>query len=88
MLVAVIVSFAVVFVLVLMAVSVGLKFFDQRRKKQVSDMLQTAAGETVAPLAAAVGGLIVIVRQFEVAATMLVPSEAFAATEPPPDTLT
>jgi hypothetical protein len=33
-------------------------------------------------------GLIVIVRQFEVAATMLVPSEAFAATEPPPDTLT
>jgi tight adherence protein B len=51
MLVAVIVSFAVVFVLVLMAVSVGLKFFDQRRKKQVSDMLQTAAGETVAPVA-------------------------------------
>jgi tight adherence protein B len=46
MLVAVIVSFAVVFVLVLMAVSVGLKFFDARRKKQVSDMLQTAAGET------------------------------------------
>jgi hypothetical protein len=42
----------------------------------------------VAPLAAAVGGLIVIVRQFEVAATMLVPSEAFAAAEPPPDTLT
>jgi tight adherence protein B len=51
MLVAVIVSFAVVFVLVLMAVSVGLKFFDQRRKKQVSDMLQTAAGETVVPVA-------------------------------------
>jgi len=51
MLVAVIVSFAVVFVLVLMAVSVGLKFFDARRKKQVSDMLQTAAGETVTPVA-------------------------------------
>jgi len=51
MLVAVIESFAVIFVLVLMAVSVGLKFFDQRRKKQVSDMLQTAAGETVAPVA-------------------------------------
>ncbi len=50
MLVAIIVSFAVVFVLVLMAVSVGLKFFDARRKKQVSDMLQTAAGETVAPV--------------------------------------
>jgi tight adherence protein B len=43
--VAVIVSFVVVFGLVLVAVSVGLKFFDARRKKQVSDMLQTAAGE-------------------------------------------
>jgi tight adherence protein B len=51
MLAAVIVSFAVIFVLVLMAVSVGLKFFDARRKKQVSDMLQTAAGETVTPVA-------------------------------------
>ena len=50
MLVAVIVSFAVIFVLVLMAVSVGLKFFDARRKKQVSDMLQTAAGETNVPI--------------------------------------
>lgn len=50
MLAAVIVSFAVIFVLVLMAVSVGLKFFDARRKKQVSDMLQTAAGETAAPV--------------------------------------
>jgi tight adherence protein B len=45
--IAVIVSFAVVFVLVLMAVSVGLKFLDARRKKQVSDMLQTASGEPV-----------------------------------------
>src|SRR5580704_7426789 len=51
MLVAIIVSFAVIFVLVLMAVSVGLKFFDARRKKQVSDMLQTASGETVTPIA-------------------------------------
>jgi len=51
MLAAVIVSFAVIFVLVLMAVSVGLKFFDARRKKQVSDMLQTAAGETAGPVA-------------------------------------
>ena len=51
MLAAVVVSFAVVFVLVLMAVTVGLKYVDQRRKKQVSDMLQTAAGETVAPVA-------------------------------------
>ena len=44
--IAVVLSFVVVFVLVLMAVSVGLKFFDARRKKQVSDMLQTASGET------------------------------------------
>jgi tight adherence protein B len=51
MMVAVAVSFVVVFALVLMAVSVGLKFFDQRRKKQVSDMLQTASGETAAPVA-------------------------------------
>src|SRR5690349_2473073 len=46
--IAVVVSFVVVFVLVLMAVSVGLKFFDARRKKQVADMLQTASGEPVA----------------------------------------
>jgi tight adherence protein B len=31
--------------LVLFAVSVGLKFFDARRKKQVVDMLETASGE-------------------------------------------
>ena len=30
----------VVFALVLLAVSVGLKFFDARRKKQMADMLQ------------------------------------------------
>src|ERR1017187_8110629 len=45
--IAVIVSFVVVFALVLMAVSVGLKFFDARRKKQVADMLLTASGEDV-----------------------------------------
>ncbi len=45
--VAAIVSFVVVFVLVLIAVSVGLKFLDARRKKQVADMLQTASGEPV-----------------------------------------
>ena len=45
--IAVIVSFVVVFALVLLAVSVGLKFFDARRKKQVSEMLQTASGESV-----------------------------------------
>ena len=42
-----VVSFVVVFALVLLAVSVGLKFFDARRKKQVADMLQTASGEAV-----------------------------------------
>lgn len=43
---SVIVSFVVVFALMLLAVSVGLKYFDARRKKQVVDMLHTAAGET------------------------------------------
>jgi tight adherence protein B len=47
MAVAVGVSVVVIFVLVLMATSVGLKFFDARRKKQVADMLQTASGESV-----------------------------------------
>ena len=42
---SIIVSFVVVFALMLMAVSLALKFFDARRKKQVSDMLDTAAGE-------------------------------------------
>ena len=36
-----------VFALMLLAVSVGLKFFDARRKKQVVDMLHTASGEPV-----------------------------------------
>ena len=44
---AAVVSFVVVFALVLLAVSVGLKFFDARRKQQVADMLQTASGEPV-----------------------------------------
>src|SRR5262249_21941694 len=43
---SVIVSFVVVFALMLLAISMGLKFFDARRKKQVVDMLQTASGET------------------------------------------
>src|SRR5215471_8260798 len=45
--IGVIVAFVVVFALIMIAVSVGLKFFDARRKKQVADMLQTAAGEPV-----------------------------------------
>jgi tight adherence protein B len=40
-----VIAFGVLFVLVLIAVSVGLKFFDAQRKKQVGKMLQTAAGE-------------------------------------------
>ena len=43
----IIVSFVVVFALMLLAVSVGLKYFDARRKKQVVDMLHTASGEPV-----------------------------------------
>lgn len=45
--VGVIVAFIVVFALIMVAVSVGLKFFDARRKHQVANMLQTAAGEPV-----------------------------------------
>jgi tight adherence protein B len=41
------VTFLVVFVLILLAVSVATKFFDARRKKQMSDMLETASGEQV-----------------------------------------
>jgi len=43
----VIVSFGVLFALILLAVSVGTKFFDARRKSQMSNMLHTAAGEPV-----------------------------------------
>jgi tight adherence protein B len=43
----VIVAFVVVFGLIMVAVSVGLKFFDARRKRQVANMLQTASGEHV-----------------------------------------
>ena len=39
------VSFVVIFVLALLAVSVGLKYFDARRKNQVVDMLNTASGD-------------------------------------------
>lgn len=45
--VGVIVAFVVVFALILLGVSVALKFLEARRKKQVSGMLQTASGETV-----------------------------------------
>jgi len=42
-----IVSFVVVFALTLLAVSLGLKFFDARRKTQMNEMLRTASGEPV-----------------------------------------
>src|ERR1022692_1935696 len=35
----------------MVAASAGWKFYDARRKKQVADMLQTASGENVAPIA-------------------------------------
>jgi tight adherence protein B len=41
----IVVSFIVVFALILLAVSVGWKFFDARRRKQVAGMLSTAAGD-------------------------------------------
>ena len=43
----VIVAFVVVFALTMAAVSMGLKFFDARRKTQMTAMLHTAAGEPV-----------------------------------------
>src|SRR6266852_5720708 len=43
----IVLGFVVVFALILLAVSVGLKFFDARRKKQMANMLQTAGGEAV-----------------------------------------
>jgi tight adherence protein B len=42
-----IVSFVVVFALTLLAVSLGLKFFDARRKTHMTEILRTAAGEPV-----------------------------------------
>jgi tight adherence protein B len=39
-------SFVVVFALTLLAARLGTKYYDARRKKQVADMLHTAAGET------------------------------------------
>jgi tight adherence protein B len=39
--------FIVIFVLILLAVSVAMKFFDARRRNQVAGMLKTASGEPV-----------------------------------------
>jgi hypothetical protein len=45
MLLPVVVVFIVVFALALLAVSVGQKYLDTRRKGQVVDMLHTASGD-------------------------------------------
>jgi tight adherence protein B len=44
------ITFLVIFILILVAVSVGLKLVDAQRKKNVVDMLHTAAGESSVPL--------------------------------------
>lgn len=48
---AVIAAFVILFALVLVAVSVGSKFWDARRRKSVASMLQTASGEPVVKIA-------------------------------------
>jgi tight adherence protein B len=50
MAVGLVVTFVVIFALVLLAVSVGVKYFDARRKKQMVDMLYTASGEIEVPI--------------------------------------
>jgi len=49
--VGIIVTFVVVFALILLAVSVGTKFFDAQRKKQVASMLETASGQPAVSVA-------------------------------------
>lgn len=49
--VGVIISFVIVFGLVLIAVKVGTQFFDVRRKKQMADMLETASGDATVSVA-------------------------------------
>ena len=49
--VGVVVTFVIVFALILLAVSVGTKFFDARRKKQMADLLETASGEAAVSVA-------------------------------------
>ncbi len=44
------VTFLVIFMIMLIAVSGAMKFFDARRKKQVVDMLHTAAGDQNVPI--------------------------------------
>lgn len=49
--VGVIVSFIIVFALVMLSVSVGTKFVDARRKKQMADLLDTASGDSAVSVA-------------------------------------
>src|SRR4051812_1468918 len=43
--ISIIVAFVVIFALVLVAVGLGMKYFEARRKKAVTGMLQTVAGQ-------------------------------------------
>jgi tight adherence protein B len=47
----IIIAFIVLFAVVLLSVSVGLKFIESRRKSEVTTMLKTASGEVVQPKA-------------------------------------
>jgi len=49
MLTTILVSFVVLFAVVLLSVSLGLKFLESRRKKEVTTMLKTASGEAPPP---------------------------------------
>jgi tight adherence protein B len=51
MLATVIIAFIVLFAVVLLSVSVGLKYLESRRKKDVTTMLKTASGEAPQPKA-------------------------------------
>ena len=50
--VGMVITFVVVFALILLAVSVGTKFFEAQRKKQMADLLETASGESTVTVAA------------------------------------
>src|ERR1051326_8555471 len=45
----IIIAFIVLFAIVLLSVSMGLKFLEAKRKKEVTSMLKTASGEAVQP---------------------------------------
>jgi len=47
----IVIAFIVLFAVVLLSVSVGLKFLESKRKKEVTSMLQTASGEVAQPKA-------------------------------------